>query len=35
VIAGVRREPGRAEIASLDQLKRQDWSGIGVSASKR
>lgn len=35
VIAGVRRAPGRAETALLDHLKRQDWSGIGVSASKR
>lgn len=32
VIAGVRPARGRAETALLDQLKRQDWSGIGVSA---
>lgn len=35
VIAGLRRAPGRAETALLDQLKRQDWPGIGISASKR
>lgn len=32
VIAGVRRAPGRAETALLDQLDRQDWSGTAVSA---
>jgi DNA-binding transcriptional LysR family regulator len=34
VLAGVRRAPGRAETALLDQLSQQDWSGIGVNASK-
>ncbi len=35
VIAGLRPSPGRAEIALLDQLSRQDWSGGGVGASRR
>ncbi|MFR9727806.1 LysR family transcriptional regulator [Saccharopolyspora sp. MS10] len=35
VVAGVRRAPGRAEIALLNQLKRQDWSSTSDSASTR
>ncbi|GAB2678502.1 LysR family transcriptional regulator [Saccharopolyspora gloriosae] len=35
VLAGVRRSPGRAEIALLDQLRQQDWPSADVSASKR
>lgn len=29
VIAGVRRAPGSAETALLEQLEQQNWSGVG------